>query len=114
VIKAEKPVWDNYIYQNLNLTAGEYQISFFVKADAEAETRNAVRFSIKPSTSPYLDGLKSPFSPKKKVSTEWQQITQTVKIAPTQEGLEGARFTIHLEEAGNTYYIDNVELTKIK
>lgn len=114
VYKAEKPVWDNYIYQNLDLTPGEYRISFFVKADKEAEDRTAVRFSVKPKTSSYMGTFKAPFSPKKKVTTEWQQVVHTLKIAPDQTGLEGARFIIHLEEPDNTYYIDNVELTKIK
>lgn len=114
VYKADKPVWDNYIYQNLDLTPGEYQISFWAKADKPTESRNALRFSIKPKTAAYLMNLRSPFAPKKKIGTEWQQVVQSIKIGETQDGLEGARFTIHLEEAGNVFYIDNIELIKIK
>jgi hypothetical protein len=66
VFSAEKPVWDNYIYQNVTLTPGEYQISFWVKADKEAESRSDVRFSLKPSTASYMGTMKAPWSPKKK------------------------------------------------
>ena len=57
--------------------------------------------------------MKAPWSPKKKVTTEWQQVVHNVKIAADQQGLEDARFIIHLEKADNSYYIDDVVLKKI-
>jgi hypothetical protein len=47
------------------------------------------------------------------VTTEWQQVVHNVKIAADQQGLEDARFIIHLEKADNSYYIDDVVLKKI-
>lgn len=114
VNKVTKPVWDNYIYQNLSLTPGEYEVSYWVKATKPASERTSVRFNIKPSTRPYLGEANSPFTPKRKVTTDWQQVTQKIKIADDQEGLDEARFIISFEEEGNDFFIDQVELKKIK
>lgn len=114
VDKVTKPVWDNYIYQNISLTPGEYEVSYWVKAAKTAAERTSLRFNIKPSTRSYLGENNSPFSPKKKVTTDWQQVVQKVKIADDQEGLEEARFIISFEEEGNEFFIDQVELKKIK
>ena len=84
VNKCEKPVWDNYIYQNLSLEPGQYEITFYAKAS------------------------------KKKVTTEWQQFTQKFTITDDQEGVDNARFLITLEEQDIDFFIDEVTLTKIK
>jgi len=73
-----------------------------------------LRVMIKPSTAPYLGDFKSPWSPKKKVTTEWQQFTQKFTITDDQEGVDNARFLITLEEPDIDFFIDEVTLTKIK
>ena len=114
VNKCEKPVWDNYIYQNLSLEPGQYEITFYAKASKNAAERTSLRVMIKPSTAPYLGDFKSPWSPKKKVTTEWQQFTQKFTITDDQEGVDNARFLITLEEPDIDFFIDEVTLTKIK